>query len=204
MAEWRFGRGWRPREIAPRLRALVDAPRNFQVEEHEMTPESGWNDYFIESFIAHESAGGEQTFQRLARAVVNYQFSDPTIVRAHFDREAALLGRPMLLDIQALHLHYLCPVVVTAIRDENVEDGRVFGFCYETLDGHIETGREWFLLTKAPSGDIHFRIDARWRRGQFPNWWSRVGFRLLAKRYQRKWHRQAERRMIAISNGVVP
>jgi len=200
VAEWRLGRGWRGDEIGERMRALDSVPRNFEAHEAEMTTEHGWNNYYLESVVAHENLGENDRFERLAQGIANYEFSEPTIVRAHFDRLAPLLGRRMLLDIQALRLHYLCPTVVTKVRDERDAQGRVFGFRYDTLVGHIETGAEWFLLTKTSNGDIHFRIDALWRSGQFPNWWSQVGFKLLAKRYQREWHRHAQRRMIALAH----
>ena len=202
MTEWRIGRGWRREELRQRLDALADTPRNFTALDHEMTAQEGWNNYFMESVIARDEPGDVTRFDQAARAVVNYRFSDPRIVRAYFDPAAPLLGRRMLLDVQALGLHYLCPVVVNAVRDEEQDDGRVFGFRYDTLEGHIETGVEWFLLRKAPTGEIHFRIDAIWRRGQLPNWWSRIGFTLLVKRYQREWHRRAQRRMAAFAYGT--
>ena len=66
---------------------------------------------------------------------------------------------------------------------------------YDTLVGHIERGIEWFTLTRSADGNLHFRIEAHWQRGELPNWWSRLGFALLARRYQRMWHRQAHRRL---------
>jgi uncharacterized protein (UPF0548 family) len=92
----------------------------------------------------------------------------------------------MLLEIQVWGQRYLCGVVVGALSDERHPDRTVWGYRYDTLAGHLEAGAEWFLLTKDhATGEIQFRIEARWREGQFPNWWSRVGFALLARRYQR-------------------
>ena len=110
-------------------------------------------------------------------ALAAYQFSNPDIVVAHFDPETALLHRRILLEIKVLGLRYLCPAVVHRVRDE----GNVYGFRYDTLEGHIERGVEWFLLTKNEVGEIRFRIEARWQRGRLPNWWSRVGFVLLVR-----------------------
>ena len=102
----------------------------------------------------------------------------------------------MLLEIQVLGLHYLCPAVVSHVRDEP----RTFGFRYDTLEGHIERGVEWFLLTQNDEGHIRFRIEARWRRGEFPNWWSRVGFMVLSGYYQRTWHRKAHNRLSLLAH----
>ncbi|MBI5547449.1 MAG: DUF1990 family protein, partial [Deltaproteobacteria bacterium] len=93
----------------------------------------------------------------------------------------------------AFDLRFLCPVVVRAIRGA---DAQSFGYVYATLDGHLEAGQEWFLLTKDPaSGEVRFRIEARWRPGQFPTWWSYVGFQLTSRQRQRAWHRLAHLRL---------
>ena len=135
-------------------------------------------------------------FGRARQVVATYQFSDPTIVVAHLDPEAPLLRRRLLLEIRIFGLRYLCPAVVSRVRDEP----GVYGFRYDTLDGHIEQGVEWFLLSRNEQGEIRFRIEARWRRGEFPNWWSHLGFLVLAGRYQRRWHREAHRRISLLAH----
>lgn len=102
----------------------------------------------------------------------------------------------MLLEIQVLGLHYLCPAVVNHVRAEP----NLFGFRYDTLEGHIERGVEWFPLTKNARGEIRFRVEARWQKGPFPNWWSRVGFIVLSGYYQRKWHRRAHHRLSLLAH----
>ena len=190
MAEWRFGRSWPPEAIKARLERARTLPLNFHAAEQEMNGDSGWHHYHSEALIARESES-ERAFDRARVALTNYQFSDPGIVLAHFEPGAPLLHRRMLLEIQVMGLRYLCPAVVNAVRDEK----DTFGFRYDTMEGHIESGLEWFLLTRNADGEIRFRIEARWRRGQFPNWWSRAGFWLLSRHYQRKWHRRAHRRL---------
>jgi uncharacterized protein (UPF0548 family) len=163
---------------------------NFAGDETDMTGDAGWHHYHSEAVIASEPAG-DACWSRARVALASYRFSNPDIVTAHFDPEAPLTGRLMLLEIKVWGLHYLCPAVVNRVRDET----GAYGFRYDTVDGHIERGVEWFLLTKDARGDIRFRIEARWQRGEFPNWWSRLGFVLLSGYYQRRWHRQAHRRM---------
>lgn len=198
MAEWRAFRGW----PAGALRARIDAlgtQRNFDAAEEEMTAERGWHHYFSEALIAREP-DGDDCFSRACSALANYQFSDPSIVVAHFDPKAPLLGRRILLEIKVLGLRYLCAALVSRVREEP----RVYGFRYDTLHGHIERGMEWFLLTKDEQGDIRFRIEARWKQGELPNWWSRLGFHLLSARYQRRWHVQAHRRLARLAHGDTP
>ena len=195
MAEWRLFRNWSSGALRARLDALPARPLNFEAEEAEMTSEQGWHHYHSDAVIATEREG-DTMFERARVALANYQFSNPRIVVAHFDPATPLLMRRLLLEIKVLGLHYLCPAVVHEVRDEV----NVYGFRYDTLEGHIERGLEWFLLRKDADGKIHFRIEARWRRGDFPNWWSRVGFAVLSGPYQRRWHRQAHRRLSMLAH----
>lgn len=209
MAEWRIGRGWSTAELRGRLENLEGARLNFRVAQEEMTVERGWNRYSSEAVIAREAPGSplpHGPFQRAEVAVANYQFSDPTIVVGHFDSESRLLGRRMLLEMTALRVfRYLGGVVVGAVRFEEQDGRHVFGYRYDTLDGHLEQGSEWFLLTKEiATGEIRFRIEAAWLPGEFPNWWSRVGFKVMGPHYQRRWHHEAHRRLYGIARGSEP
>jgi uncharacterized protein (UPF0548 family) len=195
MAEWRLWRSWPAAVAKARLDLARTARVNFDAVEEDMNAEHGWHHYYSEAVIANETVGDDR-FARAKVALVNYEFSDPAIVVAHFDPTEPLLGRRMLLEIQVLGLHYLCPAIVSRVR----EDPGVFGFRYDTLEGHIERGVEWFVITKDDRGSIRFRIEARWRDGQFPNWWSRLGFIVLSRHYQRKWHRQAHQRLSRLAH----
>ena len=195
MAEWRLFRNWSSVALRARLDALGARPLNFDADEAEMGGEQGWHHYHSDAVIASEPEG-DTMFERARVALAGYQFSNPRIVVAHFDPETPLLMRRLLLEIKVLGLHYLCPAVVHKVRDE----ASVFGFRYDTLEGHIERGVEWFVLRKDAAGRIHFRIEARWRRGDFPNWWSRVGFAVLSGPYQRRWHRQAHHRLSMLAH----
>jgi uncharacterized protein (UPF0548 family) len=194
--EWRFGRGWSENELEARADTLRALHLNF--DSHEV----GWRRYYSEAMIGLEEPGPPRrdgVFERAWRAVREYEFSDPGIVVAHFDRHAPLLGRDMLLEIQVLGLRYLCGTRVGAVREADAGSGSrgetVRGFRYDTLQGHLEKGSEWFMVTKREDGQIWFRIHASWRPGQFPNWWSHLGFNLLARRYQLAWHRLAYLRL---------
>lgn len=202
MTEWRFLRGWSDDELRARLDAAARAARNFDEADREMSVEHGWGRHFSEAVVATEPAGppvAGGAFERAWHAVADYYFSDPRIVKGHFDPSTPLLGRRMLLEARVWGLRYLGPVVVAAVRDEEVEGRTVRGFRYDTVEGHFERGSEWFVVTKDHAGgQVLFRIHAAWKRGELPNWWSRLGFRLLARRYQRAWHRLAHLRLRAM------
>lgn len=209
MAEWRLGRGWTAAERQQRLAAAEHLGPNFSLKAG-LRPERGWGRHYSQAVIAREAPGPPEPdgpFERAWPLVRDYAFSDTRIVKGHFDRRTQLLGRRLLLEIRVLGLHYLCAAVVAAVRDEADERCTVRGFRYDTLEGHVERGCEWFLLRKDHgTGEVTFTIRAAWRPGDFPNAWSRIGFRLLARRYQRAWHRLAHlrlRRMLG-SEGLRP
>jgi uncharacterized protein (UPF0548 family) len=194
MAEWRFLRSWSEKELLARLDRLGSVDRNF-----DPAVKDGWSAHRSSAIVARELPGPpieNGAFNRLCAAVADYEFSDPEIVTAHFDARIPLEKRRLLLELKVLGLRYLCAAVVMKVRDESDEKSSWFGFRYDTLQGHIERGEEWFLLTKThATGDIRFEISARWRAGDFPNWWSRVGFAGLGQHYQRQWHMRAHRRL---------
>lgn len=85
---------------------------------------------------------------------------------------------------------------VHSVREETDESGTTFGFRYDTLQGHIEQGFEWFLLVKEhESGKIHFTIEAHWRLGDFPNLWSKAGFYVMGEHYRKLWRQRAPERL---------
>jgi uncharacterized protein (UPF0548 family) len=198
---WHVLRGWPEERLRRELAHLARVPLAHGVDPACMTRDRGWNQVQSHSLVACERPGPPaEVFERLRRAVERFEHSDPRIVLAHFDPGTPLLGRNLLLELQALGLHFLAPVRVGAVREEP----HVAGYCLDTLPGHIEIGREWFLLHKDPqTGEIRFRIDAAWARGQFPGWWARAGFTLVGRRYQRAWHRLAHARLRRLAGSPV-
>ncbi len=199
--EWRWmGRGWSNTELLGRLSRATQLAHNYDVDEKEMTLDNGWSQVESQAVIARDRPGipkDGDAFDLLKHAITRLGFSDPRIVRAHFDAATPLLGRPVMLELRPLGgLRYLCPVRIGAVRTERDEAQSVFGFRFDTLVGHVECGREWFLLSKEhASGELRFHIKASWREGQFPNWWSALGFELVGRRYQRAWHHIAHERL---------
>lgn len=208
MARWRIGRGWTDEELQRELARVGSLRRNFDEDPDELQQRSGWLKYGSESILARVAPGPpvpDGPFARGRQCLESYDFSDRRIVRARFDATADLLGRRMLLELRAFRIvRFLAGVEVGAVRDERTESTSTFGFRYDTLEGHIERGSEWFVLTQDHrSGRIRFRISARWLPGDFPNWWSRLGFRLVSRHYQTTWHRRAHQKTArAVHSGI--
>jgi uncharacterized protein (UPF0548 family) len=199
VAELRIGRGWTDKELEERLAALRKAGTNFPLEGPESQAGHDWRRYYTESVIGKETPGAVVpggAFEIAHRAIAEYQFSDPDIVTGHFSPRDPVDGRTMALEIKIFGLHYLCGVRISAVRSNEDRNEVTWAFRYDTLEGHMEVGSEWFTLTKRKdTGEVWFRISASWRPGRFPNWWSRLGFHVLSRRYQLAWHRLAYLRL---------
>jgi uncharacterized protein (UPF0548 family) len=199
MSLWRFGGSWSEDTMKRYLADLADRPVNFTVPPEEMTPKHGWTVDGAESGLGFERPGppaADGLFEHAKQGLINYDFSDPRIVEGHFDPETPFVGRNLLLEIKALGLHYLGGARVHSVRDEQGEHGTLFGFRYDTLEGHIESGYEWFLLTKDHhTGEVRFKIEAHWKLGSFPNWWSRLGFLLVGQHFRSLWRHRAPLRL---------
>ena len=193
---WRLGRGWSEADLRAYLAEMKQRPVNFTLPVEQMTPEHGWIVDGVYAPIASEPPGPalpDGPFARARQALIHYDFSDPHIAEGHFDPADPLRGRTMLLEMKVLGvLRFLGGVRVHSVRDEQTTEATRFGYRYDTLVGHFERGFEWFLLEKQhPSGTICCRIEAHWRPGEFPTWWSRLGFRLIGGRIREWWRRQA-------------
>ena len=140
MALWRFGRGWPEPILKSYLRSYAKRRVNFDTPIAEMTAENGWRIDGSEARIGKEPPGPpvpDGFFERAKQALINYDFSDPSIVVGHFDAASEFIGRNMLLEIKVFGLHFLSGVRVHSVREETVGSKTIFGFRYDTLHCHI-------------------------------------------------------------------
>jgi uncharacterized protein (UPF0548 family) len=101
--------------------------------------------------------------ERARDLMLDYEFADPSIVRAVYAPDSPLEGRDMLLEVRFLGLRFRVGVRVAGVVDETSEaDGRtarVWGWSYRTLQGHLEMGQMDYEVWKwLDSGDVQFRI----------------------------------------------
>jgi uncharacterized protein (UPF0548 family) len=201
---WRFGRGWSQPALRTALADLRHRPVSFTLPPEQMTAERGWTVDGDDQPIGREPPGPplpDGVFARARQALIAYDFSDPRILVAHFDPRAPLLDRDMLLEVRVLVFRFLVGTRVRAVRVESDDHRSTFGFRYDTLEGHVETGYEWFVLSKNHhTGEVRLRIEAHWRPGRFPTWWSRLGFLLLGAPFRDLWRRRAIARLRRLSH----
>jgi hypothetical protein len=138
-----------------------------------------------------------------------YEFSDPDIVRAVYRPGDELLGRDMLLQGRFLALRFYLGVRVTEVVDDTRDSERVWGWGYQTLDGHLEQGKLIYEVVKdLRSGDVELRIRAYSRRAPIPNPIVRLGFIVFGRRIQLRFYSAVGRRLRdsvqAILHGMDP
>jgi uncharacterized protein (UPF0548 family) len=173
----------------------------------DYTPENGWNVDDVRKALPSEPVGdpvpGESwdTACRLAR---NYDFADPSIVEGIFDPDEPLEDRTMLLILHFHGLRIRVGVRVGEVYDEQREldgrPGRVFGWNYRTLAGHVERGQmDWQVWKFPDSGEVLFRIHSFSRPAGRGNPLLRIGFRLVGRREQLRFLNLTSERMARLT-----
>ena len=194
-------------EVPPRMRRrlleLSDTATNFDVTDLPQVVQDPWHvDDYCHALPSEEPgeprAGG--SFETAKRVLVNYEFADPRMVRAFYDADAPLLGRTMMLQISFYLLHVYVGVRVSEIFDEqrDVEGGpvRIWGWAYQTLEGHLERGQMDYQLWKhMDTGKVEFRIHAVSELIGNSNPIIGIGFALVGRREQVRFARRCASRM---------
>jgi uncharacterized protein (UPF0548 family) len=189
-------------DIAARLAALAGRAVNFDPDASH--PESeGWRIDEYRTALPSEApgppvAGGPfEVAQTLLR---DYRVADPSMVRAHYDPDAPLEGRDMLLELRFGVFRTFGGCRVGPVTDERREvDGRpvqVWGWPYRTLDGHIEQGEmAWEVWKWLDTGEVQFRVHSYSRMVGSRNPFTIAGVWLFGQRERRRYLTSACRRM---------
>jgi uncharacterized protein (UPF0548 family) len=134
------------------------------------------------------------------RLVGQYEFADARILRGVYRPGGALLGRDMLLEVRFFGLRFYVGVRVTGVIDEERDTGdgreRVWGWCYQTLEGHLEQGRlSYEVIKNLGTGQVTFRVAGYSRPAPIGNLVIRWGFRLFGRWTQERFYRNIQSRM---------
>jgi uncharacterized protein (UPF0548 family) len=158
----------------------------------DFTPANGWHRDDVQRPLPSEAPGDPrpggswETARRIAR---NYDFADPSIVTGIFDADEPLEDRTMLLILHFHRLRVHVGVRVGDVYDEQRElgarRGRVFGWNYRTLEGHVERGQmDWQIWKFPDTGEVRFRIHSFSQPARGGNPLVRLGFRVIGRREQ--------------------
>jgi uncharacterized protein (UPF0548 family) len=191
-----------PEGITRRLAALAGRPVNFDPDAPH--PESeGWRIDEYTAALPSEAPGPPVEggpFQIAQTLLRDYRVADPSMVRAHYDEDAPLEGRDMLLELRFLVFRTFGGCRVGPLTDERREvDGRpvqVWGWPYRTLDGHIEQGEmAWEVWKWLDTGEVQFRVHSYSRMVGSKNPFTIAGVWLFGQRERRRYLTSACRRM---------
>jgi uncharacterized protein (UPF0548 family) len=128
--------------------------------------------------------------------VREYEFADPRILRAVYRRDSELAGRDMLLEGRFFGLRFYLGVRVTGLIDETRDTERVWGWSYQTLQGHLEQGRlNYEVIKDLTTGRVMFRVSGYSRMAPIPSPAVRWGFRLFGRWTQQRFYLAVQRRM---------
>lgn len=188
--------------VAKRFAALRDRPVNFDPDGPHLESD-GWRiDDYREPLPPEPPgppiAGG--SFRVAQTLLRDYKVADPSIVRAYYDHDAPLEGRDMLLELKFLVFHTFAGCRVGRVTDEQrTVDGRpvtVWGWPYQTLEGHIEQGEmSWEVWKWLDTGEVEFRVHSYSRLVGAKNPLTVIGVRLFGQRERRRYLTSAGRRI---------
>ena len=136
-----------------------------------------------------------------------YEFAEPRILRAVYRSGDELLGRDMLLEGRFFGLRFYLGVRVTGVIDEtrggNAAAERVWGWSYQTLQGHLEQGRlSYEVIKHLATGQVVFRVSGYSRRAPIPSLVIRWGFRLFGRWTQERFYQAIQRRLRDLLDGA--
>jgi len=190
------------------LADLANRQVNFDLSRRaEYTPENGWHADDVRRTLPSEPPGepvGDGSWETGRQIARNYDFADPSIVEAVFDREAPLEERTMLLILHFHRLRIHVGVRVGDVYDQERELdgrlGRVAGWNYRTLEGHVEKGQmDWQVWKFPDTGEVLFRICSFSRPAGGGNPLLRLGFKLFGRHEQLRFLNLAAERMARLT-----
>lgn len=202
----------RPAIDAAARRALDQLSRkglNFDLTRREaFTGEAGWRtDDYLQP-LPSEPPGEplpDGSWHIARRLIGDYQFADPSIIRAVYYPERPLEQRDMLLEgrFLGIRFHFGCRVggINDGVRAMDGRRVRIWGWNYVTLQGHLEMGRMDFEVWKwLDSGSVEFRIHAFSKPARIANPLIRLGFRIFGRSVQVRFARRACRRIAQLTS----
>ena len=204
MREWLFG--------AVDEAAALDDLRHREINyDPALAPEDGhaeghWHVDSAAALVGREPPGEPVPggpFETARRLVSQYEFADAHILRGVYRTDCDLLGRDMLLEGRFWILRFYFGVRVTGVFDgtRDTEHGpeRVWGWCYQTLQGHLEQGRlNYEVIKNLATGQVAFRVTGYSRRSGIPNPVVRWGFGVFGRWTQQRFYRNIQRRMFRL------
>ncbi|MCB0078311.1 MAG: DUF1990 family protein [Anaerolineales bacterium] len=186
------------------LDALGDAHVNFDPDRsEEYRKDASWHFDEYEVELLSEPPGPpvkDGPWEMGQQVMRDYRFPDPKIITGIYYPESPLAERVMLLRARFMFFTFYFGVKIGGVTDERRETeagpAQIWGYNYQTLQGHFEKGQMNFAIWKyLDSGRVFFRIHAFSQQDRIPNLLYRAGFKVLGRPLQRYFAHQALKRM---------
>lgn len=140
-------------------------------------------------------------WHRACCLVRDYEFTPPEILRAGYLRHTPVLGRDLLLEGRFLILRFLMGVRITELVDRVVDGRQVWGWSYETLQGHLERGRvDYEVVKDLGSGAVDFVARSYSQLNPQVGPILRLGWALFGRRTQLRFYRRVGERLEALAH----
>ncbi|TDD20691.1 DUF1990 family protein [Actinomadura sp. KC06] len=181
---------------------------NFDPRQDDMSrPEQGWHVDDYRQQLPPEPPGPPifgGSWEIACNLIRDYQYADPAIIREICRSGPPEPGRNMLLEARFYGLRFYLGLrvgdVVDTIIEQDGRQARVWGWSYQTLEGHLERGqmdqevRKWL-----DTGEVEFHIHGFSQAASTPHPIVRFGFLLFGRYMQLKFYKRACRRMRALT-----
>lgn len=134
------------------------------------------------------------------RLVRDYEFTPPEVLRAAYFHRAPLLGRDLLLEGRFAFMRFLMGVRITELLDRTRDGQQVWGWSYETLEGHLERGRvDYEVFKDLDSGVVEFVARSYSQMNPHLALVFRLGWAIFGRRKQLRFYRRIGERLQALA-----
>jgi uncharacterized protein (UPF0548 family) len=183
----------------PVLQAQRGRRVNFTRDEVDDT----WHHDEERTRIGEETPGPPEPdglWETACRLVEAYEQADPRTIRAVYDPDTPLEGRDLLLEGRFLVLRFYMGVRITDVIDQRQDGMRVWGWVYETLEGHLERGRMSYEVIKdEPTGSVDILVRSYSEGAPTLGPVTGLGWKLFGRRTQVRFHRECGRRIARLA-----
>jgi uncharacterized protein (UPF0548 family) len=198
---------WRG-HVRAQLERLQNLEVNFDPDGLPAVARDAWHVDAYRRSLRSEPPGDpvrHGSFETAKLLLCDYEFADPTRIRAYYRADSPLEQRDMLLEIRYLVLRVRVGVRIGAVFDEVRQiagrSARVWGWAYQTLAGHLERGQMDYQVWKwLDTGEVEYRIHAVSQVAEIRNPVLNLGFRLVGRREQLRFARRCAERMERLVN----
>jgi hypothetical protein len=187
-----------------RIDALEKLQLNFDLERrHEYTSENGWNVDEHEAELPPEPPGPplpDGSWEAAKGVLRDYKFPPPDLITGIFYPDRPLDKRLMLLRGRFMGLTFYFGVriggVVDTTREGEHGPEQVWGYNYQTLQGHFERGQiDFEIIKRLNTGEVIFHIQSFSQVDVIRNPFYRIGFKIFGRPLQKRFARDAMARM---------